>query len=127
MGQLPIEQHPHQQQQEVDPQEYLTTQSILYPIPIITPSYINGKFVEMWCGSEYTIASTNIGELWARGWREHGNLGHGNSDEYNRQSNCLNWVKVLNWFDSSNNNTNNNELWSGKLACGGAHCIALID
>lgn len=118
MGQLPVNEF----QSIPFSNEYLTNQSILYPIPIITPSYIDGKFVEMWCGSEYTIACTDKGELWSRGWREHGNLGHGNNDEYSRQSNCLDWVKVSNW-----NNSNNNVIWSGKLACGGAHCISLID
>ena len=32
---------------------------------------------EIWCGSEYTIASCKDGLLWATGWNEHGNLGTG--------------------------------------------------
>lgn len=33
--------------------------------------------VEVWCGSEFTIAADEQGHLWATGWNEHGNLGIG--------------------------------------------------
>jgi hypothetical protein len=61
------------------------------------------------CGSEYTIAVTEQGVAYACGWNEHGNLCTGDT------------VDVRTWQRVS--------LPEGhrvtKLACGGAHCVAL--
>ena len=35
------------------------------------------QIVEVWCGSEFTIAADANGGLWGCGWNEHGNLGIG--------------------------------------------------
>jgi hypothetical protein len=35
------------------------------------------EMVEVWCGSEFTIAADSTRGLWGCGWNEHGNLGSG--------------------------------------------------
>jgi alpha-tubulin suppressor-like RCC1 family protein len=106
--------------------------SIPHPMALLAPSICSAPFVEIWCGSEYTIACTALGELWSRGWREHGNLGHDPEDEAINSSHvCLQWVPLKSEF-CDGNETNSKRLvfkniWEGNLACGGAHCLALLD
>jgi alpha-tubulin suppressor-like RCC1 family protein len=111
---------------------------IRFPTILLTPSMCSAPFVEMWCGSEYTLACTEAGELWSRGWREHGNLGHDPKvdEKINSSHVCLDWLPVKRDFTLLDPNSHENHssqpftlknAWSGKIACGGAHCIALID
>ena len=43
--------------------------------PLITQGTVR-NIREVWCGSEFTIASDATGLLWGCGWGEHGNLAH---------------------------------------------------
>jgi hypothetical protein len=108
-----------------------TTQSILYPIKIETLSHLSNEWNEMWCGSEYTIGCTESGELWSRGWSEHGNLGHGLQlkDKEERLHICTEWVRVEGAYQQNIEKIpfRFKNSWSGRLACGGAHCLILVD
>ena len=119
---------------------------LMTPIP-------GGNMWEVWCGSEYTISCSREGALWSTGWNEHGNLGIGKGSESPElyyyywqpvsENNILPQCKV-DTSESSDLNDDSivkssefcyrNRLlrplklsapWSGALACGGGHCVAI--
>lgn len=47
---------------------------------------------EVWAGTEFTVVADEMGDLWACGWNEHGNLGRGGSLAFESSHE---WVKVL--------------------------------
>lgn len=124
MGQLPI---PGREGVNIDQEK-----AINYPYLISTPSQCGRPFVEIWCGSEYTLALTESGDFWSRGWREHGNLGHDPADfpELSSSHVCHQWIPLKRGVSSQkipSYSLNLKTSWTGKVACGGAHCIALVD
>lgn len=124
MGQLPTETSSQEGEEII--------KFIRSPITISTPALCEGPFVEMWCGSEYTLALTESGELWSRGWREHGNLGHDlvENPEISSSHVCYQWVPVKREVSINQTTTHPFTLkssWTGKVACGGAHCLVLLD
>ncbi len=90
---------------------------------------------EVWCGSEFTLASDEAGGLWGCGWNEHGNLGNGDSA-------CRNvtgeWQPVLRYRGTTEKESCNgteesadqqvllSSVWEGALACGGGHVIGIM-
>ncbi len=46
------------------------------------PESIQGSVVDIACGSEHCLLLTAKGSLFTWGWNEHGNLGHGDRDNY---------------------------------------------
>lgn len=85
------------------------------PYPMTMKPLSHGLFVHVWCGSEFTLASTNSNQLWARGWNEHGNLGTTTASGHE-------WVPVLNQYQQPLQLAAN---WKGAVATGGAHCLAM--
>ena len=143
MGQLPFE---SESVINSNPHELSTTKCIEFPYflpPISVEPLIAIR--EVWCGSEYTIASDADGYLWGCGWSEHGNL----SCQYLRSSKVCDeettslplyvkqWSHVVEEAASSMI-TASNDVASGmkqvqlsevsevSLSCGGAHCLAFI-
>jgi hypothetical protein len=57
-----------------DPQQRQHQQTNFDPEAKSTPPYACTPIAEVWCGSEYSIASDASGLLWGCGWNEHGNL-----------------------------------------------------
>ena len=126
MGQLPS---------QSDDESIPIKKFIQFPTLMLSPPLCSTPLIEIWCGSEYTIGCTEDGELWSRGWREHGNLGH--DPEFDEKINsaqiCRDWIPVKREFIISDKEHPSahpltlKNIWNGKIACGGAHCIALID
>ena len=57
-----------------------SSQSPRNMLPHKLPELPTGEIIaEVWCGSEYTVVSSESGNLWSCGWNEHGNLGIGAS------------------------------------------------
>lgn len=105
---------------------------------------------EIWCGSEYTVVCTKTGLLWASGWNEHGNLGIGSdidisfcwqpvvsvSTEQFPPITTLNEGELAGQHCSSSrehctggstpHHCQLANAWDGAMACGGGHCIALL-
>jgi alpha-tubulin suppressor-like RCC1 family protein len=105
------------------PHSTLATGEFIFPTHIAGPSQESDEvFVEIWCGSEFTVGLTSKGSLWARGWSEHGNLGIG--------SKCLDDTFTREWImcETIPEQTDHRSLnsWEGSLACGGAHCVGLF-
>jgi alpha-tubulin suppressor-like RCC1 family protein len=137
MGQLPSLPSGHEEFESLPIRKFIP-----FPTLLVTPSGCSSYFVEIWCGSEYTVACTETGELWSRGWREHGNLGHDPTEvdeKINSSQVCLDWIPIKRDFILSEQGQDRHHLentsqlltlknsWNGKVACGGAHCIALLD
>lgn len=95
-----------------------------------------GDIAEVWCGSEYTIVSSELGYLWSCGWNEHGNLGIGEIVD-----SLSEWKPVV--FSTGTVSPPGGEtvegvlsacvevsrllsVWDGSLCCGGGHCVALL-
>ena len=90
----------------------------------------NGESIrEVWCGSEYTIACTDSGQLWSCGWNEHGNLGIVVDNNIDRNDTYATWKPVICTASSPSGTSINQQcrlvsIWDGALSCGGSHCIA---
>jgi hypothetical protein len=100
--------------------------------PRLLPSLPEGRIWEVWCGSEFTVACSDEGDLWSTGWNEHGNLGVGEIDS----NVCVSWRRVRPVAEDSEADASRPSkewksepflLWAGALACGGGHCVALIN
>ena len=86
---------------------------VVDPVPL-SPLPEDRTMVEVWCGSEFTIALDDAGCLWSHGWNEHGNLGigHQNALGEDRVWRPIQSLRLL-------------YPWEGFLACGGAHVICI--
>ena len=99
----------------------------------------------VWCGSEFTVVRAEVegrSSLWGRGWSEHGNLGQGmqsRGDVHSEEAAGRfhgNWqrVRMASSMISAEEGDEGNGLrdistkgeWGGLVACGGAHCLALV-
>lgn len=107
------------------------------------------RLMEVWCGSEFTLAADQHGGVWGCGWNEHGNLGCGfagdgisapwtttSSENVLAANNLIEWKasKESAWRRAYRRLDNVSTtlypislsvLWEGALACGGCHVIAL--
>jgi len=82
--------------------------------------------VEVWCGSEYTVAADETGGLWACGWNEHGNLGVGAPETKSSDSAVVGEWRRMGASDvSGESGLSLSNVWEGALACGGAHVLCL--
>lgn len=105
MGQIPLA--PNH-----DPNEPLWRPRPLLPLPA-------GDMLEVWAGSEYTIAADTEGRLWGSGWNEHGNL----SPAPDTNGSAVNKDKG-GWTDMG---VRLQHVWAGALACGGGHVLCVCD
>lgn len=116
--------------------------STVIHFPVLMDPPPGKQISAVWCGSEFTVvraAGTDgedvcagLAELWARGWSEHGNLGHGKDSFVEKE-----WVKTLGRSEGSGSNEGTTSKsvgesvrvgeWEGLVACGGAHCLALVE
>ena len=110
----------------LEPQAESTAGSHQVP-RLLAPLPRGHSAVEVWCGSEYTVAADENGGLWACGWNEHGNLGVGTP-----QSRSVDSAVVGEWWAVGATNVCNDgsglslsHVWEGALACGGAHVLCL--
>ena len=109
----------------------ISAKKVPYPILLEPPP---GKALStVWCGSEFMLVRAvdphepgeGRGELWGRGWSEHGNLGQGTELLEEPVERChWKWQPTL----QVGGGIGGLEVddWGGLVACGGAHCIALI-
>jgi hypothetical protein len=93
------------------------------------------ELVEVWCGSEFTLAADDEGGLWGCGWNEHGNLGVGNTltpGEVRAAASA--WQRVVRSADRSGDSgaqgleaapVRLEHVWEGAVACGGGHALCL--
>jgi alpha-tubulin suppressor-like RCC1 family protein len=92
--------------------------TVPFPVSLIPPP--EQQVSAVWCGSEFLVVRTTVGELWGRGWAEHGNLGDGQeggpvAKEWQRTRGGSGGAEVV------------VGEWEGMVACGGAHCLALVE
>lgn len=77
-----------------------------------SPNPGHGDICRIWCGSEHSLALSRTGTLFSWGWNEHGNLGHGHTQ------NCLLPTVVEAWPSATKSEYD-------CLATGGAAVLAL--
>jgi hypothetical protein len=124
---------------------------VLLPCPVSEDSSLQRDLREVWCGSEYTVASDAEGFLWGCGWNEHGNLSRrtGIADTFSSSSLPpppsapsyeLYWTPVIHitslpldniestsskgYEESLKRQVQLAEVWEGAMSCGGAHCLS---
>lgn len=88
--------------------------------PRILPPLPSGKqVVEIWCGSEFTIAADEEGNIWGCGWNEHDNI----TPRKESDTVVSQWTVIR---DGDKKQLRLQHVWEGALACGGGHvlCIA---
>jgi alpha-tubulin suppressor-like RCC1 family protein len=77
------------------------------------------KIINVWCGSEFTLAVGADSLLWGRGWNDHGNLGNNL-----KQTRTDSWVAVQ--ADNGGQVQLNSSCWEGHVAVGGSHCLCIM-
>ena len=87
------------------------------------------QMVEVWCGSEFTVAVDHTGRLWGCGWGEHGNLTSSASLSGHAHGPCE-WTLMTNVSclnqEAESNAIRLSSIWEGALSCGGSHVVAIV-
>lgn len=131
MGQLPIPVSDTLTGDQLNPN--LSVSVPRSPGPL-SPLPLEGRdIMEVWCGSEFTIAADANGGLWGCGWNEHGNLTntHTCDDPSDLQSlpsssrkNVLkSWCPIL--TGAGQGQLHIGHVWEGAIAAGGSSVICL--
>lgn len=102
------------------------------PVPVeLAPLPEGRQLVEVWCGSEYTLAADDDGGLWGCGWNEHGNLGVGCGGPV---PSAGAWRRVTRRAERGDDSQTTEvdapplvleHVWEGAVACGGGHVLCL--
>lgn len=138
---------------QVDSEVVFFNSQLLAPMPSREGATAVSIPMDVWCGSEYTVAVDARGGLWSCGWNEHGNLGIGVEGSTSAEVRTgSSWRPVIHEDNSSIPMMRNTvsgglphptdtaapaedtvdptyvvmrHIWEGSLACGGGHVICL--